>query len=426
MTERIEEADNVAADPATVDRRPQAAAKKSGLWMWIVLGALALGILWIGYSSDQKKNANEGVPTVTSGADDFVPGGRRPAPPDMRTTPPGQAGQSAPAGTPAPASDKPAGGTPSTGPAQMTPEEKLAYLRQRAPMLIQGGTLNRAAATAEPTGRDPAPTKDDAFIRDQYGAVVGVKPGAQPGMPGAAGVGAGGAFMGPPPGGETNPNEAFFDRTASRGVKTVKATPPREMQYRVSEGKLISGVLETALNSDLPGRIRAMIDEDVYGEHGRVVLLPKMTRLIGEYNSAVRNGQTRVFVVWRRAIRPDGSAIDLGSYGTDSIGRSGLTGEVDNHFFRRFGTAILLSIIGGAVTDIGQGGNGDTASALYGLEVARAIQQQANTVLQNEMKIPPTIHVDQGTRIKVFVAQDLDFSEVQRVGQDPMAYSPMR
>jgi len=109
---------------------------------------------------------------------------------------------------------------------------------------------------------------------------------------------------------------------------------------------MIRGILETAISSDLPGNVRATTTEDVYSFDGRRVLIPKGTMLTGEYRSGLNRGQSRVFIVWTRMLRADGVSLMLGSYGTDSLGRTGLTGEVDKHFLDRFGNAALLTITG--------------------------------------------------------------------------------
>jgi hypothetical protein len=106
---------------------------------------------------------------------------------------------------------------------------------------------------------------------------------------------------------------------------------------------MIRGVLETAIQSDLPGMVRAITSEDVYSFDGRRVLIPQGTMLTGEYRSALSRGQTRVFLIWTRLLRSDGVSLIINSYGTDGLGRSGLAGEVDRHFFERFGAATLLT-----------------------------------------------------------------------------------
>ena len=87
---------------------------------------------------------------------------------------------------------------------------------------------------------------------------------------------------------------------------------------------MIRGVLETGIQSDLPGNVRASVSEDVYSFDGRRVLIPKGTMLTGEYRSGVVRGQSRVLIIWTRMLRADGVSLMLGSYGTDNLGRSGL------------------------------------------------------------------------------------------------------
>ena len=116
----------------------------------------------------------------------------------------------------------------------------------------------------------------------------------------------------------------------------------------VLQGAVIPGVLETAIQSDLPGMVRAVMSRDVWSFDGRRVLLPAGTRLVGEYSSAIARGQSRVFIIWKRAIRPDGLSIALDSFGTDPLGRSGLKGRVNRHLLERFGAAAVLTLVGGA------------------------------------------------------------------------------
>ncbi len=113
--------------------------------------------------------------------------------------------------------------------------------------------------------------------------------------------------------------------------RNAKATKIKRIDAVVPEGTMIPGILETSIVSDLPGQVRAITSEDVYSFDGRRILIPTGTRLIGEYQSDVMTGQTRVFVVWTRLLRDDGVSVRLNSVGTDSLGRSGLTGIVDKN-----------------------------------------------------------------------------------------------
>jgi type IV secretion system protein VirB10 len=190
----------------------------------------------------------------------------------------------------------------------------------------------------------------------------------------------------------------------------------------IPEGTLIPGILETAINSDLPGQIRAITSQDVYSFDGRRILIPTGTRLIGEYQSDITRGQKRIFVIWTRLLRDDGVSVRLNSIGSDALGRSGLTGIIDNNWRERFGSAILLSIVGAGSSYLAGYGSDQSSSSSAGesdsdraAELARAtivqtFSDMANQALGEHLKIPPTISVQQGERIFVYVRQDLDFS----------------
>ncbi|NLR73388.1 TrbI/VirB10 family protein [Novosphingobium sp. ERN07] len=168
----------------------------------------------------------------------------------------------------------------------------------------------------------------------------------------------------------------------------------------VAEGVLISAVLETAINSDLPGFVRAVISRDVRSFDGTTVLIPRGSHVIGEYKSGLAVGQTRAYVLWTRLMRPDGVSIALASPATDTVGENGLTGKVNGHFGKRFGMALLLSLINAGGQALGGGG----------AVVIAGPSQVATSSLQREVGIPPTVRVSAGMPIGIFVARDLDFS----------------
>jgi type IV secretion system protein VirB10 len=179
------------------------------------------------------------------------------------------------------------------------------------------------------------------------------------------------------------------------------------LSLTIVEGAVIPAVLETALNSDLPGYARAVVSRDVRGFDGNAVLVPRGTRLIGQYKSGVAQGQSRAFVIWTRLIRPDGATIELSSPATDALGRGGLAGEVDNHFLQRFGGAILLSLVDIGVASATAGAS-NTAIIVAGARTGDA----ATASIAKDQSIAPTVKVPQGSPVRVFVSQDLDFSAV--------------
>ncbi len=205
-----------------------------------------------------------------------------------------------------------------------------------------------------------------------------------------------------------SPDERFSLRVGSDSVDTARATRLKDTASVASQGTVIPAVLETAIDSDVPGFARAVISQDVRGFDGSKVLIPRGSKLIGQYRSGVAQGQTRAFVVWSRILTPDGVSIDVGSPSTDPLGRGGLSGETDTHFLERFGSAILLSVITSGL---------DALQDRSGTDIVIGSSTQANQVasvaLQKQIDIPPTIKVPQGTPLQVFLARDLDFSTLE-------------
>ena len=205
-------------------------------------------------------------------------------------------------------------------------------------------------------------------------------------------------------------NEAFAARLNRSAVDTVTTDRLSSTDKVIPQGTIIAGVLETAINSDLPGQIRAVFSRDVPGFDGTMILIPRGSRLIGQYSNGVALGQSRAFVIWTRLLRSDGVSVQLGSAGTDELGTAGLGGKVNSHFLRRFGAATLLSVITAGLAYLGN-------SSSNGNSVVIASPGQANQLagiaLQREIDVPPTIKVAQGTPIRVFVAKDLDFGNVK-------------
>lgn len=200
-------------------------------------------------------------------------------------------------------------------------------------------------------------------------------------------------------------NERFAARFGAG--QAAQARPLANPSMVIAQGVIIAGVLETAINSDLPGYVRALVSRDVRSFDGGAVLVPRGSRLIGQYRASSELGQSRAFVIWTRLIRPDGVSIDINSPGADALGRGGLEGETDRHFFRRFGGAILLTLLGGAADAVG-----DDSDTQVVVGVARGGSDAASAALSEEINIPPTISVAQGTPVRIFVARDLDFSGV--------------
>lgn len=141
-------------------------------------------------------------------------------------------------------------------------------------------------------------------------------------------------------------NEGFLAAAAEQTHDTVRAEQLADPSRTIVQGTMLEGVLETAINTDLPGAIRAVLTEDVVSYDGSTTLLPRGSRLIGTYGSSVKIAQRRALIAWNRAVTPAGTSVALGGIGADALGRSGQTGHVDTHFWERFGSAALISVFG--------------------------------------------------------------------------------
>jgi type IV secretion system protein VirB10 len=180
-------------------------------------------------------------------------------------------------------------------------------------------------------------------------------------------------------------------------------------RFLLPEGSFIDCTLETAIDSTLPGMTTCITAADTYGADGKVVLLERGTKLVGETRGEVRQGQARVFVLWTQARTPTGVVVPLASPGTDELGRAGLAGAVERHFWQRFGAAMLITLIDGAVQAGVQASAGSGGTVIY---APGASQDVLTEVLKETVAIAPTVTKHNGDRIQVLVARDLDFRPV--------------
>lgn len=188
----------------------------------------------------------------------------------------------------------------------------------------------------------------------------------------------------------------------------VRAQVLPTQRLLLPKGAFIDCTLETAIDSTLPGLTTCITATDTFSADGSTVLLERGTKLVGETRGGVTQGAARVFVLWSEARTPTGVVIPLSSPGTDELGRSGLAGNVNRHFFQRFGAAILISLISGAV----QGAVASQSSGSTVVYNPSGSQDVMSEVLKDTINIPPTITKNQGDRIQVLVARDLDFRSV--------------
>jgi type IV secretion system protein VirB10 len=190
---------------------------------------------------------------------------------------------------------------------------------------------------------------------------------------------------------------------------TVQAKLLPTQRFLLPKGSFIDCTLETAIDSTLPGMTTCVTATDTFGADGKVVLLERGTKLVGETRGEVQQGQARVFVVWTQARTPAGVVVPLDSPGTDELGRAGLPGEVQRHFWQRFGAAMLVSLVDGVVQAGVQASTRSNGAIIY---APSGSQDVLTEVLRGTISIPPTVIKHNGDRIEVLVARDLDFRSV--------------
>ncbi|ERM02687.1 type IV secretion protein VirB10 [Brucella intermedia 229E] len=211
----------------------------------------------------------------------------------------------------------------------------------------------------------------------------------------------------------SNDEQRFDSLLRPTRLEGARAGTLGNRNFIVAMGNSIPCVLETALASDQPGFTSCVIDRDVLSDNGRVVLMKKGTQVVGEYRAGLQRGQKRLLVLWNRAKTPEGVIITLASPATDALGRSGFDGHVDRHWWERFGSALLLSIVGDATS---YASSRLQNSGVEAQDTMSAGQQAAAIAVEKSIDIPPpTLNKHQGEIVSIFVARDLDFSDVYRL-----------
>lgn len=189
-----------------------------------------------------------------------------------------------------------------------------------------------------------------------------------------------------------------------------------EAPLMLTQGSVIEAVTLREINSDLPGVITARTTRDIYDSTTqRNLILPKGTLAIGEYSSEVRMGQERLLFAFTRLVLPDGQSFDLGSFnGGDAAGRAGVKGDVDNHYFRLFGTSLMIGLLADRVVStraVPQGTNGQAG----GLSATgQILTDTAKSILDRNREVAPTISVPSGARVVIEVRRDMVFPSPYR------------
>lgn len=371
------------------DARPQVAVPSAGVPTW----ALALGAGAIGVAMLLTLNAQRARLAVTMPTRSYMPASVPALPRALDRAP----GEVLAQGAPSPdAPDGPRG-------AYARVEEGSAFaapVRWASPVPAPAAfsaPMPAARRGGGGMGSEGAPQSMRFATEPMPGAPV--PPGAGGGM-GRSAIGGGATVIfdnGRPTGTDDRPT----------GDGAARASIIRNRPSVVAQGEIVPATLETGINSTRPGLIRAVVSRDVRGFDGSRVLIPRGSRLIGEYRPDPAPGKRRILATWTRVIRPDGVAIRIDSPAADATGGIGLPGKVDSHFLARFANAALQTALQVGVNLASRPGNG----AVIVSNTPQMMSGMGQTLVPGADE-PPTVTVKPGAAIAVFVARDLDFSGV--------------
>lgn len=216
--------------------------------------------------------------------------------------------------------------------------------------------------------------------------------------------------------------EAFFNRARKDNSWELAEQRTAGMPLELKTGAVVPGVMLTGINSDLPGNMIAQVAQNVFDSAtGRNLLIPQGTKIYGVYDSRVVYGQERVLIAWNRLIFPDGSSLNIGAMpGADMGGMAGFNDEVNNHYLRIFGSALMMSLVTGGMAYVMDSANSNLGSSNNSgvsmqdemtSALAAQLGQTTTTLLQKNLNIKPTLEIRPGYQFNIVVTRDLAFKQ---------------
>lgn len=199
------------------------------------------------------------------------------------------------------------------------------------------------------------------------------------------------------------------DKKASARVALINQTST------LIKGTRIPCVLENAIKSELDGFTSCIVKDDIYSGNAKTLLIEKGSRVTGYYSGDVKNGTSRLQIVWDRIITPYDVAIQLNSPTTDRLGASGAVGEVDNRWGLRIGSALLVSLIGDTMELLVDNKEDSGSNNVYVDGQTRdTVEDLATQILEKNIDLPPIISIKNGETILIYAVEDIDFSGVYK------------
>ncbi|EPR9519108.1 type IV secretion system protein VirB10 [Campylobacter coli] len=200
---------------------------------------------------------------------------------------------------------------------------------------------------------------------------------------------------------------------------TIAKVSEFDQNLLLPKGTYIGCALKTRLVSSIKGGIACIVSNDVYSANGNTLLIEKGSTITGTFNAGqLDDGMDRLFVIWQEIRTPNNIIIPVYSGATDELGASGMQGWVDHHYLKRFGSAILLSMIDDSLAILADqitGKDNKNNYANYTENTRDSAKEIANTALEKMIDIKPTLYKNHGDLVGVYVNRDIDFSKVYKL-----------
>ena len=305
---------------------------------------------------------------------------------------------------------------PSAG--QTVDPTREAYERAVASPLMAGSSASGPQTPDPPADLGPEAVEELAFMREVAGMFS--PNGTPPPTERVSTAAAHPTALAPQSTGTASQGRTPATASAARGSEYGVVARPASGRPTLRAGSVIPAALVTGMNSDLPGPVVAQVTRNVYDSATqRDVLIPAGTRLVGEYDDQIATGQNRALVAWTQMTFPDGTTVELpGLPGADLEGNAGLSDQVDRHYGRVVGSALLLAAVGAGVEMAAPSNRGigfdvspqEVASRQVAIELSRI----ATETVRQDLRVQPTVRVSPGYRFYVLLARDLPFASPYR------------
>lgn len=301
-----------------------------------------------------------------------------------------------------------------TAPEPEVKEEEVKEPPKEMPLPVPAALGNAGAVDAQ---GNPLPTLEELKFAAPMMGNAGDAMGSNRGSGGS-----GGSYGATPVGpvtaggfgaGESNSTPTLGDMLEPVHTPSKTARVIKNQSLTLSKGTVIDCILETKVDTTVPGMTSCVVPRNIFSMDGRTLLIEKGTKAIGEYQGSVKNGLARIFMLWTELRTPNGVAIAINSPTTDHLGGAGMGGYVDYHWWQRFGNALLFSMVSDGFQYVVNNANrnNNNGDITYN-NTSDGVDEIIKEAMAQSGNIPPTLVKNQGERVAIFVARDLNFSSV--------------